>query len=84
MSDTASYSGQDVYSLLQTAARSFGETDAIYGPGFETLKYDQLFGVVSQLANGIDGMALSRGGARPRIAVVFENGPEMSLVVLAA
>lgn len=75
---------RDILSLLEAAAATRPQAPAVETPAGETLSYRELLAAVSRI-----GAALLEGSGGPttcrrRFAIVLPNGPELSLVLLAA
>ena len=75
---------RDILSLLEAAAAAQPHAPAVETPSGEALSYRDLLATVSRV--GAELLERSGGPAtcRRRFAIVLPNGPEMSLVLLAA
>lgn len=75
---------RDILSLLETAAMTRPQAPALEIPGGETLTYRDLLATVRRIGDHLLERSGGPAANRRRFAIVLPNGPEMSLVLLAA
>lgn len=75
---------RDILSLLEAAAADRPRAPAIEIPGGEAISYSDLLETVSRIGGRLLGQSVGRAANHRRFAIVLPNGPEMSLVLLAA
>jgi acyl-CoA synthetase (AMP-forming)/AMP-acid ligase II/acyl carrier protein len=74
----------DILTLLRTQAEARGDAHAIEIPDAAAISYRQLHDRVALIASQIAGSVTAARGGRPRIGLVFPNGAEIAIALLAA
>ncbi|MCU0790172.1 MAG: non-ribosomal peptide synthetase [Nitratireductor sp.] len=79
-----SVNSPDILSLLKAQAAARGDAHAIETPDGTATTYRELHDRVVHIASAIAQGTQSKRGGRPRIGLVFPNGAEMAVALLAA